>query len=251
VYGTSVALASSGKGDESIGMRTKILTILALSAFIIFATSACATRKYARNRVNERITPLEQRTGELEETSRRNTQDIASLNAGVKDVSGRVDRAQAQADTALARANAANTRAGSVEQSMTDLRENLDKYSLQNTATVNFEINSADLSPESMTALDQLASQIKDRDNFILEIQGFADAKGSDTFNDQLTQKRAEVVRRYLADRHNISLYRMHVLGFGKVRPVADNTTKEGRAMNRRVEIHLLTRTVNGAASTT
>jgi outer membrane protein OmpA-like peptidoglycan-associated protein len=230
-------------------MRTKILTILALSTFIVFATSACATRKYARNRVNERVTPLEQRTGELEETSRRNTQDIASLNAGVKDVGGRVDRAQAQADTALARANSANTRAGSIEQSMTDLRENLDKYSLQNTATINFNLNSAELSPEAMTALDQLASQIKDRDNFILEIQGFADAKGSDTFNDQLTQKRAEVVRRYLADRHDISLYRMHVLGFGKVRPVADNTTKEGRAMNRRVEIHLLTRSVNGSAT--
>jgi outer membrane protein OmpA-like peptidoglycan-associated protein len=230
-------------------MRTKILTILALSTFIIFATSACATRKYARNRVNERITPLEQRTGELEETSRRNTQDIATLNAGVKDVSGRVDRAQAQADTALARANAANTRAGSVEQSVTNLRENLDKFSLQNTATVNFELNRADLSPEAMTALDQLASQIKDRDNFILEIQGFADAKGPDTFNTQLTQKRAEVVRRYLADRHNISLYRMHVLGFGTVRPVADNTTKEGRAMNRRVEIHLLTRSVSGGAT--
>jgi outer membrane protein OmpA-like peptidoglycan-associated protein len=232
-------------------MRTILLTILAISAFIVFATSACATRKYARNRVNERVTPLEQRTGELEETSRRNTQDISTLNAGVKDVSGRVDRAQAQANTALARADAANSRAGSVEQSVSELRENLDKYSLQNTATVNFDINSAELGPEAMMALDQLASQIKDRNNFILEIQGFADAKGSDTYNDQLTQKRAETVRRYLADKHSISLYRMHVLGFGKVRPVADNTTKEGRAMNRRVEIHLLTRSVNGGAPST
>src|SRR5258706_5832684 len=101
-------------------------------------------------------------------------------------------------------------------------------------------------------ALDQLASQIKDRNNFILEIQGFADAKGTDAYNNQLTDKRAEMVRRYLADKHNISLYRMHILGFGKVRPVADNTTKEGRAQNRRVEIHLLTRHVgNGTSATT
>ncbi|MEW6130135.1 MAG: OmpA family protein [Acidobacteriota bacterium] len=232
-------------------MKTPILTIIALSVFIIFATSACATRKYARNRVNERVAPLEQRTGELEETSRRNTQDIAGLTNSVKDVSGRVDRAQAQADTALARADAANNRAGVVEQSMTDLRENLDKFTLQNSATVNFKVDSAELNPEAQLALDQLAGQIKDRNNFILEIQGFADAQGSESYNHQLTQKRAESVRRYLAEHHNISLHRMHVLGFGKVRPVADNTTVEGRAMNRRVEIHLLSRTINNNAPST
>jgi OOP family OmpA-OmpF porin len=116
---------------------------------------------------------------------------------------------------------------------------------------VNFKVDSSQLSPEAMTALDQLASQIKDRNNFILEIQGFADAKGSDDYNVELTAKRAEAVRRYLAEKHNVSLYRMHMLGFGKVRPVADNATLEGRAQNRRVEIHLLTRHVGGGTPAT
>ena len=229
-------------------MKTKLTVVFFLSIFIVFGSSACATKKYARNRVNERVQPLEQRTGELEETSRRNSQDIGTLNTSVKDVGGRADRAQAQADTALARANQVNTRADGIEQNVGELRENLDKYTLQNTATVNFKVNSAELSPESQMALDQIAGQIKDRNNFILEIQGFADDKGSDVYNNQLTEKRAEVVRRYLAEKHNISLYRMHMLGFGKVRPIADNTTKEGRAQNRRVEIHLLTRNVAGTA---
>jgi outer membrane protein OmpA-like peptidoglycan-associated protein len=230
-------------------MKTKLTVVFVLSLFIILGSTACATKKYARTKVNERVVPLEQRTGELEETSRRNSQDIGVLNTNVKDVSGRADRAKAQADTALARANEVNTRADGIEQNVGDLRENLDKYTLQNSATVNFKVNSAELSPEALMALDQIAGQIKDRNNFILEIQGFADDKGTDVYNHQLTEKRAEVVRRYLAERHNISLYRMHVLGFGKVRPLADNLTKEGRAQNRRVEIHLLTRNVTGAPS--
>lgn len=230
-------------------MKTKLTVVFVLSIFVVLSSTACATKKYARTKVNERVEPLEQRTGELEETSRRNSQDIGALNSNVKDVRGRADRAQAQADTALARANEVNTRADGIEQNVGDLRENLDKYTLQNRATVHFEVNSAELSAEAQLALDQIAGQIKDRNNFILEIQGFADAKGSDAYNHQLTEKRAEIVRRYLADKHSISLYRMHVLGFGKVRPVADNQTKEGRAQNRRVEIHLLTRKVAGGAS--
>jgi outer membrane protein OmpA-like peptidoglycan-associated protein len=225
-------------------MKNRIVILTLLGLFVVFGSTACATKKYARNRVNERVTPLEQRTGELEETSRRNSQDINTLNQNVTDVRGRADRAQAQADTALSRANEVNSRADTIEQKVGDLRENLDKYSMTNSATVNFNVDSYELTPEAMTALDQLAAQIKDRNNFILEIQGFADATGTDAYNNQLTDKRAEAVRRYFADRHHVSLYRMHLLGFGKVRPVADNTTKEGRAQNRRVEIHLLTRNI-------
>ncbi len=232
-------------------MKTRLISLLALSLLVVMGSSACATKKYVRNRLNERVTPLENRTGELEETSRRNTQDLARLNEGLTDVRGRVDRAQTQADTALARADEANNRADSAERSITDLRTNLDKYLLQNTATINFKSGSAILTPEAQTILDQLASQIRDRENFILEIQGFADSRGSDNFNIQLTQKRAEAVRRYLAERYSISLFRMHMLGFGEVRPVADNTTADGRAQNRRVEVRLLTRSLPDSVRST
>lgn len=231
-------------------MKKRIAVVSALSLFVILSSAACATKKYARNRINERVTPLEQRTGELEESSRRNTQDIATLGTDIKDVRGRADRAQSQADAALARAEEAGTRAGSVEGSISDLRTNLDKFSLQDTATVNFKFDSFALTPEAQESLDQLAGQIKDRQNFILEIQGFADATGTDSYNNQLTQKRADAVRRYLAEQHSIPLHRMHILGFGEVRAVADNNTREGRAQNRRVEIRLLTRSVTDNATT-
>ncbi len=231
-------------------MKKRITVVFALSLLVVLGSAACATKKYARNRINERVTPLEQRTGELEESSRRNTQDISTLSTDINDVRGRTDRAQSQADAALTRAGEASTRAGTVEGSVNDLRTNLDKYSLQNTATLNFKFDSFALTPESQESLDQLASQIKDRQNFILEIQGFADATGKDSYNNQLTQKRADAVRRYLAEQHDIPLFRMHILGFGEVRAVADNKTRAGRAQNRRVEIRLLTRNVTDQQST-
>jgi len=134
------------------------------------------------------------------------------------------------------------------EQSVNDLRSNLDNYSLQSTAAVHFKFDSYQLTPEAKETLDQMASQIRDRDNFILEIQGFADWVGSDAYNNQLTQKRADSVRRYLAEQHNVPLFRTHILGFGEIRPVADNKTAEGRAENRRVEIRLLVRNVGANA---
>jgi len=230
-------------------MKNRILSLAVLTVLAVLGSSACATKKYVRNRLNERVTPLENRTGELEETSRRNTQDIARLGEDIKDVRGRVERAQSQADAALARADQASNRAGAVEQSVSDLRANLDKFAVQSTATLNFDTDKYELTPESQAVLDQLASQIKDRDNFILEIEGFADARGSEVYNNQLTQKRAEAARRYLAERYSISLFRMHIIGFGEARPVADNETVEGRAQNRRVEVRLLTRTLNSVAA--
>src|ERR671932_655641 len=108
-------------------MKIRLTGLFALSILLVLGSVGCATKKYARNRVNERMTPLEQRAGSLEETSRRNTQDIGQLNTDVTDVRGRADRAQSQADSALARANEANSRANSADQSVNDLRNNVDK----------------------------------------------------------------------------------------------------------------------------
>jgi OmpA-OmpF porin, OOP family len=221
-------------------MKHKVMAV-ACVALAVLLSSACATKKYVRNRVNERATPLENRTGELEETSRRNTQDINRIRTDVTELGNRTDRAQQTADKAASAAEQANTRVTGVEQSVTDLRSNLDKFTVQKTVTVWFKVNKSDLQPEAMAALDELASQIKDRNGFLLEIEGFASADGKTDMNEHLSQARSEAVRRYLAEHHNIPLFRMSILGFGESRPVADNTTLEGRQQNRRVEVRLLT----------
>ncbi|MEW6209744.1 MAG: OmpA family protein [Acidobacteriota bacterium] len=221
-------------------MRVRVLVALGLAAAVSLA-SGCATKKYVRNRVNERVTPLENRTGELEETSRRNTQDISRLSREVEDVRLRADRAQESADRAAASAEQANTRVTGVEQSVSTLRSNLDKFTVQKTVTVLFEVGKSDLLPEAMASLDEIAGQIKDRNGFLIEIEGYASAEGDPKKNDILSQARSEAVRRYMAERHNVPLFRMSLLGFGTARPVADNSTEEGRVRNRRVEIRLLT----------
>jgi OmpA-OmpF porin, OOP family len=219
--------------------------VIGLTAALLLA-SGCATKKYVRNRVGERATPLENRTGELEETSRRNTQEISRITKDVEEVRGRADRAQQQADRAASSAEQANTRVAGVEQSVTDLRTNLDKFTVQKTVTVLFQVKKSELLPEAMSALDELASQIKDRNGFLLEIEGFASAEGDVQLNDRLSQARSESVRRYLAERHNIPLHRMFMVGFGVSRPVADNATPEGRVQNRRVQVRLLTNNAVG-----
>jgi len=221
-------------------MKLKAMAVMGLAVAVSLG-SACATKKYVRNRVNERVTPLENRAGELEETSRRNTQDISRISREVEDVRLRAERAQQSADRAASSAEQANTRVSGVEQSISDLRTNLDKYTVQKTVSVLFKVARSELTPEAMYALDEIAGQIKDRNGFLLEIEGFASADGDPAYNDRLSQARSESVRRYLAERHNIPVFRMYILGFGESRPVADNTTLEGRVQNRRVEVRLLT----------
>ncbi|HVF88712.1 MAG TPA: OmpA family protein [Blastocatellia bacterium] len=221
-------------------MKLKAMAVMGLAVAISLG-SACATKKYVRNRVNERVTPLENRAGELEETSRRNTQDISRISREVEDVRLRADRAQQSADRAASSAEQANTRVSGVEQSISDLRTSLDKYTVQKTVSVLFKVARSELTPEATSALDEIAGQIRDRNGFLLEIEGFASADGDTAYNDRLSQARSESVRRYLAERHSIPVFRMYILGFGESRPVADNTTIEGRTQNRRVEVRLLT----------
>jgi len=221
-------------------MKVKAIAVASIVAAVIFG-NACATKKYVRNRINERATPLESRTGELEETSRRNTQDIGRLGKDIEDVRQRTDRAQQQADRAASSAEQANTRVTGVEQTVSDLRSNLDKFTVQKTVTIRFMASKSDLLPEAMSSLDELASQIKDRNGFLLEIQGFASAEGRPDINERLSEARSEAVKRYMGEHHNVPLFRMSIIGFGTSRPVADNETKEGREQNRRVEVRLLT----------
>lgn len=228
-------------------MKYKLLSCLLFLAVVVVAESGCATKKYVRNRIAERVQPLENRTSELEETSRRNTQQISELNTGLEDVRGRAGRAQETADRAASAAEQANTRVSGVERNVEELRANLDKYTVQTKAMVFFKPGSAKLTPEAMAQLDQLASQIGDQTGFILEIVGYGDTVRATRYNQNLAQLRAEAVQRYLADKRNVPIMRMFSLGFGSTRPTAEmvstssTTATDERALSRRVEIKLLT----------
>ncbi len=101
-----------------------------------------------------------------------------------------------------------------------------------------FKFDSFELSPEATAALDKFVAGLIAQDRGVyLEIQGHTDNTGPDSWNLLLGKQRAEAVMEYLYKQHHIPLHRMQVISYASSAPIADNSTKEGRAQNRRVEI--------------
>jgi outer membrane protein OmpA-like peptidoglycan-associated protein len=117
----------------------------------------------------------------------------------------------------------------------------LDDYTVQDSATVYFKVNSAAVSLEDRRALDDLAQRAMTTKGYVIEIKGYADSTGDVARNRVLSQQRADAVVRYLQENHDIPLRRMITpYGYGEMRPVADNSSAEGRRQNRRVEVKIL-----------
>ena len=106
---------------------------------------------------------------------------------------------------------------------------------------VKFSFGQADMPEEAAAALDELAGKIKSLKRAVyLEIEGHTDNVGSADYNTKLGYQRASAVMHYLADKGGIPLHAMNVISYGETRPAADNSSREGRAANRRVVIRVL-----------
>ncbi len=101
-----------------------------------------------------------------------------------------------------------------------------------------FDFNESELKPESYIELDRLVDYLSHNDVSI-EIGGHTDNQGSDEYNDRLSQERAKAVYDYLLSKR-IAPERLSYRGYGKRQPVADNSTEEGRASNRRTEFRIV-----------
>lgn len=102
-----------------------------------------------------------------------------------------------------------------------------------------FETGKADLKSESFTELNRVIEFLQQNPNIKIELSGHTDNVGNDEFNKTLSQKRADSVMAYLVT-NGIDPTRLLAKGYGMEKPVADNTTEEGKAMNRRVEFTIL-----------
>lgn len=101
---------------------------------------------------------------------------------------------------------------------------------------VTFDVGRATIKPQFYGALDAVASTLLQYDRTRIEVEGHTDSTGSAAMNQQLSENRAMAVTSHLASR-GVPRDRMYAIGYGKMRPIADNSTAEGRARNRRVEI--------------
>ena len=180
--------------------------------------------------VENRVGEAETRIGQVEQNAQRLSGQLDELAAISNAARGGAKAAQETADAAIAGVSATNERISA-----------LDDYQVQNTTSVLFRVGSAVLSRDAKSQLDEVARQALQAKGYVLEVSGFASADGSAEANRRLSQRRADAVIRYLVESHNIPLRRIVTpFGFGELQPVADNTTRSGRAENRRVEVKVL-----------
>ncbi len=234
-------------------IRTVSIAALAMAPFI----TGCATKKY----VKTTVTPINQKVGELDATAKAQAKAIEEAERGIARADERALGADGKAEAAgkeasLARKEAADGRAlaekGLVraDQLGNDLNavngnvkainsrlENMQNFKLTTTDQVLFAVNQSELGKDAMAALDSSATKIAGMKSFVVEIQGFTDSTGDKATNIELSRKRADAVVRYLTGKHNIPLHRIFVAGYGADNQAANNKTRDGRKLNRRVEM--------------
>jgi len=180
--------------------------------------------------LEDRASTTESKLSQVEQNAQRLSGQLDELAAVANTAKGGARAAQETADSAVAGVNATNDRISA-----------LDDYEPQTVLAVNFRTGSSLLSKDSKAQLDEVATKALNSKGYVIEVTGFADATGSLNRNRALSQRRADTVIRYLIENHSIPLRRIVTpYGYGESNPVAENTSREGRAQNRRVEVKLL-----------
>ncbi len=178
-------------------------------ALALVVTSGCATNGFVRKQV-----------GEAKGESKTYT------DTQVGEVRGNLD--QVRGDLTQVKTLAERLATGNVELSEISTNQ------------VQFAFDDWHIKPEAQTTLDGLAAELTAHPRYVIEIRGFADATGTDRYNYKLGRERADEVERYLMTKHNVPMSRVATVSFGEENPVAENTTRDGRAQNRRVQVRLL-----------
>ena len=191
--------------------------------------------------VEGRVSEAETRLTQSEDNAKRLSGQLEELAAVANTANGGAKAAQETADKAMAAANDANQRITTTSETLNNRISSLDDYDVAKTVTINFRVGSAKLSADAKATLDEIAEQAKSGKGQMIQVSGFASADGNESLNRKLSRERAEAVTSYLIEQHDISQRRIVTpLGYGESHEVADNTTRDGRKQNRRVEVAIL-----------
>lgn len=240
-------------------MKASLATACILTGALL--AGGCATKKYVRNTA----APIQAKVDQVGDQTTQNTQQIQDTKSQVKDVDEKSQRgisaanekagaadqhageAMNHANDAMSHANDAMTKASSADQkadqnsqALNGLRQtvaNIDDYQLQTSATVAFGFNKYVLTAAMKTDLDKLANDVHSDKRFFIAVEGYTDRTGSKAYNEALSRKRADAVVEYLVAKHDIPIYRIHMIGLGDEKPVDDAHTRQASAKNRRVEV--------------
>lgn len=228
-------------------MLRKFLVAVPIAVLAVGGSTACATKKFVRTNVgevNEKVDSLGRSVEETQERTRKNEGRISEVDQRALAAQQAAQQANSAADQAGRAAkdaqNAANVVGGRVEA--------LDKVSRRMVFEVvlsedqgNFKFGTKELPDQAKARLDEMIDQLKaDPKVAWFEIEGHTDNVGPKPLNEKLGLERAEAVKRYLYEQHQIPLHKMEVISYGEDKPAAPNRTRDGRAQNRRVVIKIL-----------
>lgn len=129
----------------------------------------------------------------------------------------------------------------SIANGIDEVISGLDQYEVTKSAAVNFTFGSDALSPQAKAALKGIAEETREKEGYLIEVEGFASSEGNVDHNRQLSRRRAEAVVAYLVGIHQIPPRRIiAAVGLGSANPITDDSSREGRGQNRRVEVKML-----------
>jgi len=234
-------------------MRNSLFTASVL-ALAVAVAPACATKKFVRTEVGNVNEKVDTVSGTLEKTQERVGQNEARIGSvdqkaeaagkAAADARGAATQAQTAADAAAANARAVGTRVDAVAKDVATTVAETRKLVYEVTLSEdqgNFKFGKVDLPDEAKMRLDQVVTSLKtDPKNVFIEIEGHTDNVGGKELNEKLGMERAEAVKRYLYEQHQIPLHKINVISYGEDKPVAPNNTRQGRAQNRRVVVKVL-----------
>jgi peptidoglycan-associated lipoprotein len=223
----------------------KLVLVVPVLALALGGTTACATKKFVRGQVGEVNDKVESVSKSLEETQERTKANEAKIvevdqraQAAAQAADSKASAAGQRADTAKTAADAAGTKADAVDKASKRLVYEV----VLSEDKGDFKFGKATVPESAIGELDQLVAKLKAEPNgAYIEVEGHTDNVGPKEVNYKLGLERAENVKRYLYEHHQVPLHKINVISYGEDKPVAPNKTKDGRAQNRRVVIKVLT----------
>lgn len=232
-------------GSE-VAQKSEIAKIAVLSgvcAAMVFLTAGCSTKNYVRSQT----APIITQTNDLEVRSANDHRAIVDMDEraqrGISNAQSAADQANARAMAAGQNADSANANAQEAYNrvdSLSGVVAGLDKYKPVADSSVTFGFDKAVLTKSDKAQLDELATGLDTRKHYILEVTGGTDSTGDKQYNYGLSQRRADAVVTYLAQKYNIPPHKFYLVGIGEDNAPASNKTAAGRRENRRVQVRVL-----------
>jgi outer membrane protein OmpA-like peptidoglycan-associated protein len=218
------------KKRKEVKMNKNRITFLVGAVFLIglIANTGCATKKYVMGgmaTLDQKVEGMETAVEENQKRIKEHDERLTTLGSLITQSQSELNQQKSDLD-------------GQISEVRRFAQGKLILQEIIRNDEAKFEFESYELGDEAKVALDRFVETlIAQNKGLYLEIQGHADSSGPEDWNVYLGKKRAEAVMKYLHNQYHLPLHRMEVISYGSDKPIADNSTSEGRSQNRRVMI--------------